>query len=404
MVEIVKVSDFQPGYPGSLVQTHFEEKDQTGRVITLQGDAFVPNPLPPMLDRVGIVGRLFDMLDRAKTQLLRLEAAVDRLPDPRLLLDAMRLREAQASSRIENTFATLRDLALANVDPNSASSDVLEVRRNRQAIELGLQSRIPVSRRLICDMHAALITSPSKRPGKFRDIQVCIGDHHLGFKHARFVPPPAAHLDACVKAWELFANPTAIEAPTRDRWPYLIELAWTHYQFETIHPFSDGNGRIGRALVQVAPVIDGFLKHPICNLSEWVQQHRQEYYDRLLRVSTHGDWVGWTAFFGAAVAEQAELDLQRADRVLGLYHRYRQTITQDANSIRLVPLIDSLFSHQGTTISLAAEVMGLSYTAAQRHVEFLVSKGVLKQHSEGNYAKIYLATEIIDAIRGDGED
>lgn len=395
---------FQPNSPGRLEATAFDEIGPAGTVGIVRGMAFVPNPLPPDLDYDRVIGRLFPLLERLRTSLLRLEGMIDSLPGRTLLLSAMRVREAQASSRIENTFAPLRDIALAAIDESSVSGDSVEVLRNRRAIEAGLASNLPICARLIREMHRVLIADGKMRPGQFRDLQVCIGDKSRGFGNARFVPPPPKDVPGCMRDFEIFCNPGTAGAPPRTRLPYFVELALSHYQFETIHPFSDGNGRLGRALVTLAPVKDRELRHPVCNLSEWVQSHRDEYYDRLLRVSTHGDWVPWIEFFCTAIAEQASADLDRAQRVARLYSRYMEKVTQRRGSILLTRLIDHLFDRQVVTIPNAAKVMGVTYPAAQRHIQALEKAGVVSKLRGRDYAKIYIAEGVIRAIRGQGEE
>lgn len=395
----MRPSDFQSGFPGKLVRTSFVDvKD--GKSRTIAGEAFIPDILPPSLELTPLVGRLFPILDRAKTNLLRLEAAVESLPEPKVLLAAMRNREAQSSSKIENTFASLKEVALAAVSAQSAREPALEVYRNRQAIESGLNSRWPIGKALLCEMHRVLITDPRKRPGQLRNVQVCIGDDHHGFEHARFVPPPASHVEECFRGWEEYVRSAA---ELRD-WPYFASLALSHYQFETIHPFSDGNGRLGRAIVNLSPVKDGVLKYPVCNLSEWVHEHRQEYYDRLLRVSTHGDWEGWIFFFCTALAEQASSDLQRAERVRKLYKKYQSLVADQRKNGLLLRLIDLLFSDFAVSTTDAAKRLGITYTTAQKYVEYFVKEGVLVQAEPGNYAKVYVAMEVLRTIRGQGEE
>ncbi|MFN0010214.1 MAG: Fic family protein [Phycisphaerales bacterium] len=403
----MKRAQFQPGAPGQFVAADFMQASVAGSTVH-QVHAFVPDPLPPALDWVSITGRLFELLDRAKTALLRLEGLVDSLPAPYILLSPLRAREAQASSKIEDTFASLRDIAAAALTPPTEASvpghQAVEVVRNAAAIKHGLESRLPVSRRLLCDMHRVLVVERAKRPGQLRDLQVCIGDEQRGAEHARFVPPPASQVEACLYAWERFHNPGSIGVPQRQRLPYFIELALSHYQFETIHPFSDGNGRLGRAVVNVAPVKDGVLKHPVCNLSEWVHSNRQEYYDRLLAVSTHGDWEGWIRFFLTAIAEQAAQDTLRAERLRSLYQRYFKLLDEGRNSIRAMRLINHLFDTPAVSVSRAASIMGLAYSAAQRHVQFLIDQRVLRQLGDSARDRVYIAEGIIKAIRGDGED
>jgi Fic family protein len=399
----MREADFQLDAPGILVSTEFPEGEE-GETRRIKGLAFVPRPLPPKLDRERLVGRLYDVLDEARTALLRLEGLVDALPAPGVLLGAMRLREAQESSRIENTIASLKEMALAEAGA-TARSEPLEVLRNRRAIEYGLESTLPVSGRLLREMHRVLMGASNERarPGQFRDRQVYIGDEVRGFTRARFVPPPPGeHLDRCVCEWELFVNPGALQAKRRDRWPELVELALAHYQFEAIHPFSDGNGRLGRALVHLGPVKSKFLKHPVCNLSEWIASRRQEYYDRLLRVSTHAAWEDWIAFFCKALAEQATADCDRARRLLDLRRRYHELATQRRASVLLIKLIDRLFEQHAISISEAASYLNLTYPAAQKHVEFLESQKVLTRISRDNYGKLFVALGVIAAIRGRG--
>lgn len=400
----MKAADFQPGFPGELVEAAFTERIGNADRIA-KGLAFVPNPLPPAdLNPVEFIGRVYEELDRAKTNLVKLDTSISALPEPKIILSAMITREAQSSSKIENTFASLKEIAVAELKPEQSRNETLEVIRNRRAIELALKSSLPMGRALICEMHKTLITDRSKRPGQLRDIQVCIGDEHRGFSEARFVPPPPTHIAATFEAWERFVRTERTEASGAIRWPELIQLAFSHYQFETIHPFSDGNGRLGRAIVNLTPVRQGWLNNPVCNLSEWVQQNRQEYYDRLLRVSTHGEWEGWVRFFCRAISEQALLDFQRVDRINKLWDKYIRLISAKKRSSLLGQLLEQLFTWPVVSIPQAAERLGISYTAAQRHVEFLVELGVLKQLGKDRVNKVFIAGKILDAIRGQGED
>ncbi|MDX2130824.1 MAG: Fic family protein [Planctomycetota bacterium] len=391
-------SDFQGLVPGRITTTEFEDR---GRRIAIE--AFVPSPLPPALDRVSFLGRLYDSLEYAERSLQRLDGVIDALPGRTVLLGALRVREAQTSSRIENTFATVREIVGASADAPNTRPEALEVLRARLAIERALRSDLPISGRLLRDMHRVLVIDASKRPGEFRDVQVCIGDEHRGIEYARFVPPPAAEVEACMRDWELFANPGSLNAPGRERWPDLVELAFAHYQFETIHPFSDGNGRLGRAIVTLTPVKQGWLKHPVCTVSEWVSEHRAEYYDALLRVSTHADWEGWVRFFCTAVAEQAKADMARATRLSALYERYSNLILGKPGSVRLIRLLDHLFDRHALTIPDVASLLGITYPPAKKHVEKLMTMGILRLLFEANYGKVYIAEEVVRAIHGADE-
>lgn len=393
--------DFQRGFPGRIVPATFVESDGGAGSRTVSGVAFVPDPLPPEIDWERLVGRLYHDLDRTKSALLRLESTIGSLPSRMILLQGMLAREAQVSSRIENTFSSLRDMAIAESDKSRVGTESVDVVRNKSAIAHGIRSKLPMSLRLVREMHEILIVESAHTPGEFRRSQVCIGDEAGGFKHARFVPPPAPEVGRCMNDWERFCNPAPEES---GRVPDLVRLALAHYQFEAIHPFSDGNGRLGRALVNVHALKGGLVREPVCNLSEWVYSNRQGYYDGLLAVSTRGDWEGWIRFFCSALREQAGLDLERARRLEALHKKYIESVTSARRSILLKKLIDHVFERPAVTVSLAAGALGVSYTAAQRHVATLVEHGVLRPLGRDRYDKLYIAEGVLRAIRGRGED
>lgn len=211
---------------------------------TMTAAAFVPNPLPPKLpDRdIANLALLVTEADRAMT---RLAGELQSLPDVNILLNPMQQRDIQASSKIENTVSTLKDLAISEVAPQRVASEAVEVRNNRRALESGIDSKLPLCGRLLRDMHRVLLDgvpgNAAKSPGEFRTRQLQIGGTTGDITSARFVPPPAGPLlDQCLVDYERFLNP---QSHDRHRYPFLMELALSHYQFETIHPFCDGNGR-----------------------------------------------------------------------------------------------------------------------------------------------------------------
>jgi Fic family protein len=344
-------------------------------------------------------------MSEAQEALCRLDEQVVARPFGTALLGAMRTREARASSQIEDTVASGEDLALASLDERGVASPALDVLRNRLAIEHGLSSALPVSGRLVREMHAELIREARLTPGAYRRGEVCIGDDRRGFSAARFVPPPASRVEALMGRWEAFCNGATVPLSEGEPGlviPALVRLALAHYQFETIHPFMDGNGRLGRALVTLAPVKEGWLKRPVCNLSEWVQGRRQEYYDRLLRVSTHGDWEGWVRFIVTALAEQARMDGERAARLIALYERYKGLLTKAKVKMTVLPLLDHLFERQAVTVTIAARVMGLTYNAAAVYVERLSKLGIVQPVAGVRHGRPYVARGVIGAIDGEG--
>lgn len=390
--------EFQPGSPGRLVEVEFSER-LAGESRSRRGAAFVPGELPPVGVSPGaLIVPLFRTLDTARATLVRLDEHIGQLPDPQILLRALIRREAQTSSRIENTVASLREMVLSESGERPARQEVEEVRRNERMIREGVAASLPLSAALVCTLHQRLIDDDRLGPGAFRGDQVYIGDRSGGFERASFVPPPPSEIPMLMRNWVSFSREDS------DDWPPLLRLAISHYQFEAIHPFADGNGRLGRALVNIGAVRLGVVKHPVCNLSEWVQSNRAEYYRLLKRVSTHGAWLPWCAFFVRAVAEQAEADLARAQRVTALREHYqRQLVTKRSSSLG-AKLVDQLFMTPAITIPSAAQILGVSYTAAQRHIDRLIIAGVLKPVDQRRYDKVYLAEGILQAIRGDGSD
>lgn len=396
-------SDFQPEFPGRLVDTRFSD-GATQRV----GVAFVPDLLPPSFgdsEREQLVGRLFESWSEADRRLTRLDARLADLPDSAVFMRAMRTREAQASSRIENTVVSLDELLRVEATGVQGDSASAEVVRNIRALEAAASDARPVCVALALHTHRVLMPASDTRAGKVRTTQLFIGSTSRGFGSARFVPPPAEAVEGCLGEWEKFCNPGAVGIAPRARWPWVLELAMAHYQFEAIHPFHDGNGRVGRILVHVGPMKQGWLAHPVCNLSEWVQDHRQEYYDALLRVSTHRDWEGWFIYFCGALAAQATSDLTRVERLLAAQDRmYRLCRGSSRMTAKAVALIDLLIGWPYLTIPMAAQRLGVSYDTARRLIQRFVELSILAQVGEAKYDRLFVAGAVRDAIRGDRPD
>lgn len=404
-------SDFQPNSPGKLVRTTGwvrRLRNGTPETVPVPGWAFVPDPLPPQIDRDQFIGRVSEELLAAQSELSKLEGTVGSLPSPELLLRPFRLREAKLSSRIENTVASVEEVALAAAGRAPQRDEVSEVRNYVDALEHGLSSDWPLGNRLFCEMHEILLRNvrgDDKRPGQFRDGQVYIGDDTRGFTAARFVPPPPGEpLLRCMRDYEQFLNPDAYansDRPTRTRYPRLIEIAMAHYQFEAIHPFNDGNGRLGRLIVAISLCRDGLLARPIVYVSAYFERNRQRYYDLLLRVSTHGDWESWTRFFCEAVAAEARDAIVRAGRLRNLRQRYLDAVTSKRASALTPRLIDYLFVQPAVRTSHVAEHLGISTPAAQGHINKLVEKNILQEATGSNYGRIYVARGILGAVEDD---
>ena len=280
--------------------------------------AFIPGPLPPdpPPDLTGARQRL---LERATLALGRLDSITLLLPDPNLFLYAYVRREAVLSSQIEGTQSSLADLLLFELEeaPGAPFDDVVEVSNYVAALEHGvarLNEGFPLSNRLIREMHAELLSrgrGSEKSPGEFRRTQNWIGGTRPG--NAHFVPPPVQRVEECMAALERFLHDE--QAP----YPTLVKAALAHVQFETIHPFLDGNGRIGRLLIAFILRHGGVLSTPLLYLSLYFKQHRAEYYRLLDGVRTEGDWEAWLEFFLEGVEQTASNAVETARRLVALF-------------------------------------------------------------------------------------
>lgn len=404
------LADRQPAAPGHFVPTVvYERRVVRGLAerVPLTGEAFVPDPLPPAsLDRDRFIGRVSDELLAAQTGLLRLEGAAAGLPVPEFLLRPFQINEARLSSKIEDTVASVEELVLMDADLQPERDEVREVWNNLRALEHGMASPLPLCNRLLREMHAILlhgVRGEEQRPGEFRTVQVYIGDSDQGFANARFVPPPPGDvLTSCLHDFERFLNPaprgSGTPTPARASYPHMIEVAMAHYQFECIHPFSDGNGRLGRLLVTIWPCKHEMLSRPLLYTSAFFAKHRQEYYDLLLRVSADGDWESWVRFFLRAVAEQAGDGLRRARHLGALRERFVAGVTTKRASVLAIRLVDLLFARPAISVTQAAKHLGVTVPAAQKHINRLIDLGVLTEATGGRYGRVYLAQDIVRAI------
>ena len=366
-----------------------------GRVIKTSRDywAFVPNPLPPSLE---ISWELAARISEADRALSELAGAARTLPNPHLLIGPFIRREAVLSSRIEGTQASLSDLfffeASGAADP--AVPDVREVSNYVKALEHGLArlNALPISLRLIREIHAKLmegVRGEHLTPGEFRRSQNWIGAPGCTLMEANFVPPPEEEMMECLGELEKYLHePSAL--------PPLVRLALVHYQFETIHPFLDGNGRIGRLLITLLLCAEGLLSEPLLYLSAYFERHRQDYYRCLLDVSHAGQWSHWISFFLRGVAEQSRDALHRSTRLRDLREAYRQKLQATRASGVLLQMTDELFANPATTIAYAAKRLNITQRAASLNVDKLVKAGIVQEVTGQQRYRVYVATEIIN--------
>jgi Fic family protein len=281
--------------------------------------------------------------------------------------------------------------------------DVREVYNNERALSYGLESVQARGRAiglpLIKEMHELLmhgvrgVRGGDKQPGQFRTIRVFIGRTDR-VDEARFVPAPPG------KVTELMEQLAAFVSAPSDL-PPIVRAAMIHYQFEAIHPFADGNGRIGRVLILLMLCADQVLPLPLLNPSSFLEAQRQEYYDHLLNVSQRGAWTQWVKFFTRGIASAAMDAVDRIDRLKQLQASYYARFQTARTSALLLKLIDELFVHQVITTNCAAEVLGVAYVTAQRSIGKLVASGILREVTGQQRNRLYLADGILNAVGSD---
>ncbi|MFQ5778042.1 MAG: Fic family protein [Terriglobia bacterium] len=356
---------------------------------------FVPDPLPPKLD---LDHKTVLLLSEAHEALGQLAGVGQMLPNPHLLIGPFLRREAVLSSRIEGTVTTAEELLLFEAIPTHEpkTPDVREVANYVKALEYGLtrQKELPVCLRLIREIHKKLlegVRGEQRRPGNFRDKQNFIGLPGQPIEEARFVPPPVPQMKEALNDFERFLN-------TPNEVPFLIELALIHYQFEAIHPFVDGNGRVGRLLIPLLLCEHGNLPQPLLYLSAYFERKQNDYVDHLLRVSQAGAWLEWIQFFLQAVTDQSQDAVRRSTRLLALWQQYRDRMQTARASALLLQLVDQLFAYPAITIAQARRRLEVTYRSAQLNVKKLEKAGILKEHNGRRRNRVYLATEILSLI------
>ena len=374
----------------------FTEK-APGRPIKTAQDywAFVPKPLPPALE---IDWDLANTLSEADRSLSELSGVARTLPNPHLLIAPFVRREAVLSSRIEGTQAGFSDLLFFEAAPSAKPpiEDVKEVANYVSALEHGLArlKDLPVSLRLIREMHERLmhgVRGDSMTPGEFRRSQNWIGPPGCTLADAAFVPPPVAEMTQALSDFEKYLHEPPVLPP-------LVRLALIHYQFEAIHPFLDGNGRIGRLLITLLLCVEGLLPQPLLYLSAFFEHHRQEYYRLLMAVSQSGSWTPWIAYFLRGIAEQSSDAVKRANLLLSLRQRYREKMQSARSSALLLQMVDDLFSTPALDVSGASKRLNVTPRAAQLNVDKLIKSGILKEATGRRRNRIFVAAEIIDII------
>lgn len=341
--------------------------------------AFIPAPLPPQ-PPIQIAGALQALLSRADRALGRLDGSVQTLPNPDLFVFMYVRKEAVLSSQIEGTQSSLNDLLAAEADLAGGEGrprDVAEVVNYVRAMNHGLArlAELPVSVRLIREIHGQLLADvrgSRLTPGELRRTQNWLGPGGSTLADASFVPPPPDVVPEALGALEQFLHRS-------DDLPVLVTIGLAHAQFETIHPFLDGNGRVGRLLITFLLVERGILGKPVLYLSHFLKAHRQEYYDRLQAVRDRGDWEGWLDFFLRGVEEVSAEAAETARRILALREEHRAAITDHLGRAagNGHKLLESLFDRPIVSVGDVGEVTGTTFAAANKLVARLADLGIL---------------------------
>ncbi|MGC9396868.1 MAG: Fic family protein [Anaerolineae bacterium] len=373
---------------------------ETGKVLRVPGQdywAYYPAPLPP---RLAWTSDLVLALSSADSALGELKGLGHKLANPHLLIAPFIRREAVLSSRIEGTQASLTDLyayEAAQLPLFDRPADVKEVYNYVGALEYGLArlQTFPLSLRLIRELHAHLmegVRGEYQTPGEFRRSQNWIGPPGYLLNDATFVPPPPDAMHAALNDLETYLHAPPVLPP-------LVRLGLIHYQFETIHPFLDGNGRVGRLLIVLLLCAWGLLPRPLLYLSAYFQRHREAYYEHLLAVSQRGAWDAWLRFFLRGICEQSQDAIARSRRLLDLRERYREQFQNQRAAARLLQVIDYLFARPIITVnSLAQAEEDIDYQSAYRYVNTLEGAGILREITGQARNRVYQADAILEAI------
>ncbi len=384
-------------------------REETGRYVSTSAGgerarAFVPAPLPPV-PALALDGSLQQALEAATLALGRLDGVSTLLPDRALFLYAYVRKEAVLSSQIEGTQSSLSDLMLFELEeaPGAPLDDVVEVSNYVAALEHGLRrlgEGFPLSNRLIREIHEVLLTGgrgSGKNPGEFRRSQNWIGGSRPG--NAAFVPPPHTDVPDCMAALERFLH------AENDGLSALLRAGLAHVQFETIHPFLDGNGRVGRLLVTLLLCHAGALREPLLYLSLYLKKHRTDYYDLLDHVRRTGDWEAWSGFFLEGVRLTATSAVSAAQRIARLFQddrgRIEKTGRRAGSALRIH---EAIKAQPILSLSEAGRRAGLSFPAASSAMELLVEQDIARELTGRQRKRLFIYDRYLAILNEEIED
>jgi len=359
---------------------------------------------PPDLDWP----RLLPLIGPANAAIARYEGVLHGVPNPNVLLSPLTTQEAVLSSRIEGTQATLGEVLEFEAEDGAADestpkkADIREVLNYRAALAEAtrLMDELPLSQRLIKRTHEVLmqgVRGRNKDPGEYRRIPNWIGPEGCAVETARFVPVGADQLAEAMAAWYAYLHAEAPAIPDK-----LVQLAVLHAEFEAIHPFLDGNGRLGRLIVPLFLFSEGLLTRPNFYLSEYLESHRDEYYDRLLAISRDGDWTGWCEFFLRGLITQAETNQTKATAILDLYRVRKDWIADVTHSQYAVRALDWMFSRPIFKSSDFVESADIPRPTATRILRIVRDNGLLREvrPAAGRRAAVFAFSELLNLAEG----
>jgi Fic family protein len=353
--------------------------------------AFVADPAP---DVVSLSQPTVKAVTEAALALGRLDFAVRRLPDPRLLVRPVLRREAQSTSELEGTYAPLDEVLAADfIEASRQSAELREVMNYVTAAERGFElvNELPICVRMLSELQSILVRGTRGDlfdSGRLRQTQVFIGERELGIEHSNFVPVPEGPLLADgVSDWEKWIN-------RKDDIPLVVKAAVGHYQFETLHPFSDGNGRLGRLVVVLQLMEAGNLAYPVLNLSPWLRRRKDQYKSLLRDVSATGDFDPWVRFFATALEAQAADMVQRIEELLTVRAQLLQTVKENRKRGLVTDIIEDLIGYQSLTPSSTAERHGVTYNTANSAFAKLEEMKILREVTGAKYGRIFICPEV----------
>ena len=355
--------------------------------------AFVPAPLPPVLDWTP---RLIRVLSDADRLIGRLAGEGGRLPNPHVLMRPFVRREAVLSSKIEGTQATLGELLASEAGAvvDRSPEDLREVGNYVVALEHGISrlKKLPICVRLVRELHEKLmagVRGHEATPGCFRTTQNWIGRPGSTLATASFIPPPPGEVEPCLATWEKFLHESDL--------PPLVTIALAHYQFEAIHPFLDGNGRVGRLLITLFLIERKILPTPLLYLSAFFEAARRDYYDSLRGVSERAAWQKWLEYFLLGIARMSEDALSRATRINDIVAQWKKMLAGESTNTPL-RIVELLAANPFITTTGVTRQLGVAFTTAQRAIERLERNGVVQQTTDARRNRVYCARALLDIL------